>query len=116
MLFVEVNGCPARLRTAETAEFYTTLAEITAEEFDGRENAVIAKLGDSFVELLFDLFILPGGPRLRDKVIWRPSLSFDPPTSKISQFSSRSATERLILKTKTITKSGAMLWVSINDR
>ena len=70
MLFVEVNGCPARLLTAETSEFYTTLAEITAEElFDGREkNAAISKLGDSFVELLFDLFILPGGPRLRDKV------------------------------------------------
>ena len=63
-----INDCPARLRTAETAEFYTTLAEITAEEFDGRENATISKLGDSFVELLFDLFILPGGPRLRDKV------------------------------------------------
>ena len=68
VLFVEVNGCPARLRTAETAELYTTLAEIAAERFDGRENAAIAKLGDSFVELLFDLFILPGGPRLRDKV------------------------------------------------
>lgn len=67
-LFVEANDCPTRLLTAETAEFYTTLAEITAKEFEGRENAAIARLGEPFVELLFDLFILPEGPRLRDKV------------------------------------------------
>ena len=66
---MEANDCPTRLRTAETAKFYTTLAEITAKEFEGRENAAIARLGDPFVELLFDLFILPEGPRLRDKVI-----------------------------------------------
>ena len=76
-MYVDANGCPARLLTAETAELYTTLAEITAEKLDdGRENAAIAAMGEPFVELLFDLFVLPGGPRLRDKVLLLSTFRF----------------------------------------
>ena len=111
---MEANDCPTRLRTAETAELYTTLAEITAKEFQGRENATIARLGDPFVELLFDLFILPEGPRLRDKV---PFCVQNPVPSYLlyridmyfNYISSRSATERRISIMTKCTKSGAML-------
>jgi hypothetical protein len=32
------------------------------------KNALIPMLGPPLLELLFDLFVLPGGPRLRDKL------------------------------------------------
>ena len=68
-LFVIENNCPERSLTAESETFYTTFTEILDQYLpDGNINKTIAVLGDNLVMLLFDILLLPDGPRIRDKL------------------------------------------------
>ena len=68
-LFVIENNCPERSLTAEADTFYTTFTEILDEYIPGGNmNKTIAVLGDNIVTLLFDILLLPDGPRIRDKL------------------------------------------------
>merc|ERR1719376_1790961 len=71
-VYVTVNDCPQRMLTAESDEFYTTFDTFLAREIAGslestiRINALPWTLGLEHAELLFEVLVLPGGPRLRD--------------------------------------------------
>jgi len=72
-LFVIVNNCPQRMLTAENDQFYTTFTEILSKDFVKNDNElcknkIIPVLGTEFLELMFDVLILPEGPRIRDKL------------------------------------------------
>ncbi|CAG5127629.1 unnamed protein product [Candidula unifasciata] len=68
-LFVVVNDCPHRLVTAEATSLYTTFEEILDQSLpDRRENKLGQVLGEPCMDLLHDLLIYPGGPRVRDKL------------------------------------------------
>ena len=68
-LFVIENNCPERSLTAESETFYTTFTEILAKYLpDGNINKTILVLGENLVTLLFDILLLPDGPRIRDKL------------------------------------------------
>lgn len=63
--FAEVNHCPERVVTAETAEFFTTFDEMLVRTLpDGREN----RLQGALLSLLMDLLQYPDGPRVRDRL------------------------------------------------
>ena len=62
-LYVSVNRCPERLATAESTELYTTFTEML-----GEVSEVQGELGVHLTSLLVDLFILPQGPRARDRL------------------------------------------------
>eukprot|EP00096_Caligus_rogercresseyi_P007440 TRINITY_DN2529_c0_g1_i1.p1 TRINITY_DN2529_c0_g1~~TRINITY_DN2529_c0_g1_i1.p1 ORF type:complete len:527 (+),score=62.75 TRINITY_DN2529_c0_g1_i1:894-2474(+) len=72
-LYTEVNNCPARILTAESDRFYTTFDEILAAEMIGNDesldvNRLREHFGDPLLEFYHDIFILPDGPRLRDRL------------------------------------------------
>ena len=68
-LFVQENKCAARLLTAETGALYTTFTEMLAPNTeDGQPNKLLSVLGGPLLELVFDLLVLPEGPRIRDKI------------------------------------------------
>ena len=68
-LFVRVNNCPQRLLTAESEALYTTFTEMFAQHLeDGESNELLAAVGDKFLTAVFDLLMLPEGPRVRDKI------------------------------------------------
>ncbi|XP_076803073.1 endoplasmic reticulum membrane-associated RNA degradation protein-like isoform X9 [Clavelina lepadiformis] len=61
------NKCPERVMTAESTEFYTTLDDVLSSNLkQGGENYLRYELGDNFMVLLRDLFVLQDGLRLRD--------------------------------------------------
>ena len=63
-MFVQENKCAERLLTAENDALYTTFTEMFAQHTaDGTTNRLISVLGEPLLELLFDLLVLPGGPR-----------------------------------------------------
>ena len=66
--FVEWNDCAERLLTAESDEFYTTFDTFLKRDFGKERNRLPERLGRDHAELLFDLLVLPRGPRLRDKL------------------------------------------------
>lgn len=69
LMFVSVNNCSERVLTAESDTLYTTLDEIFEKYLpNGDVNKISEALGDSLMDLLFDLMIYPEGPRVRDKV------------------------------------------------
>ena len=57
------NNCPQRLITAEATELYTTFTEMLTEKSKLEE-----EVGESLLMLMMDLFILPSGPRARDRL------------------------------------------------
>ena len=66
-LYTTVNEMPERVKTAESAEFYTTFNEILSPELaDGSPNKLIQFLESCHIELLLDILVHPEGPRLRD--------------------------------------------------
>lgn len=68
-IYARANSCPEKLVTANPDTFYTTLDEILAKTTESGElNLAIDLLGVPLVELLYDLFMVQTGPRLRDKV------------------------------------------------
>ena len=68
-LFVRENRCAERLLTAENDAFYTTFTEMLAQRTEaGDSNRLITRLGAPLLELLYDLLVLPEGPRVRDKM------------------------------------------------
>jgi len=68
-IYARVNNCPERVLTANPDVFYTTLDEILARDTEeGSPNLTIAELGFPTAELLYDLFMLQTGPRLRDRI------------------------------------------------
>ena len=68
-LFVLENKCPQRMMTAENDQLYTTFTEIFSQNLgEGVVNRFVETVGEPFLELMFDLFVLPDGPRLRDKL------------------------------------------------
>merc|ERR1719334_2946211 len=62
-LYVQANNCPQRLVTAETTSLYTTFTEMVMEE-----SLLQGVMGRDLLLLLFDLLVLPGGPRVRDRL------------------------------------------------
>ncbi|XP_023337695.1 endoplasmic reticulum membrane-associated RNA degradation protein isoform X2 [Eurytemora carolleeae] len=67
--FVAVNSCTIRLITAEATELYTKFTEMFSPNMeDGKRNLLIEHLGSGIMELFMDLFVLPEGPRLRDRI------------------------------------------------
>ena len=76
LLYVDVNSCPRRILCASDKEFYITLDQILSPVIEihsdpeelKEPNLLLDKLSIPFQELLQDVFQLPGGPRLRDKV------------------------------------------------
>ena len=63
-MYVQENKCAERLLTAESDALYTTFTEMLAQlTEDGSPNRLISVLGEHLLELLFDLLVLPGGPR-----------------------------------------------------
>ena len=69
-LFVTENNCPDRSLTAESETLYTTFTEILEKNLSttGEENLGLTALGEDLLTLLFDILILPDGPRIRDKL------------------------------------------------
>ncbi len=68
-IFAKVNECPERVLTAENDAYYTTMSEVLAEKLeDGTPNQAIDYLGLHLVEYFYDLFVLPDGPRIRDRI------------------------------------------------
>ena len=61
--YVAANNCPQRLITAEATELYTTFTEMLTEKSKLEE-----EVGESLLMLMMDLFILPSGPRARDRL------------------------------------------------
>ncbi len=69
LLFAEQNGCAERVRTAETAEFFTTFDEMLVKVLpDGAENQLLRALTPGLLHLLLDLLHHPEGPRVRDRL------------------------------------------------
>lgn len=67
--FCVLNGAEERSATADSAVLYTTLDDLTVSHLDdGRENGLVAFLGEPLMMALMDLFHLPLGPRIRDRV------------------------------------------------
>ena len=63
MKYVSANNCPQRLITAEATELYTTFTEMLTERSRLEE-----EVGEGLLLLMMDLFILPSGPRARDRL------------------------------------------------
>ena len=61
--YVSANNCPQRLITAEATELYTTFTEMLTERSKLEE-----EVGEGLLLLMTDLFILPSGPRARDRL------------------------------------------------
>lgn len=69
LIFASVNNCSERVLTAESDTLYTTLDEIFEKYLpNGDVNKMSEVLGESLMDLLFDLLVYPEGPRVRDKV------------------------------------------------
>ncbi|XP_074662360.1 endoplasmic reticulum membrane-associated RNA degradation protein-like [Tubulanus polymorphus] len=68
-VFAKINNCEGRVLTAESAEFYTTFAEILNIDLpNGDNNHLHSALGISFLDMLYDLLVYPEGLRLRDQI------------------------------------------------
>ena len=63
MKYVAANNCPHRLITAEATELYTTFTEMLTER-----SKLEDEVGEGLLLLMMDLFILPSGPRARDRL------------------------------------------------
>jgi hypothetical protein len=74
LMFCAANQCPDRVLTAESTVLYTTLDVILAENiqseecFSNRPNKVKELLGNGLYWALRDMFTLPEGPRVRDRL------------------------------------------------
>ncbi|EDQ89427.1 uncharacterized protein MONBRDRAFT_37142 [Monosiga brevicollis MX1] len=73
--FARANDCPERVLCAEEATLFTTLDVVLAPKHNEHPNTLYANNGSSSHALpmalslfLFDMFLAPEGPRLRDKV------------------------------------------------
>ncbi|XP_075410363.1 endoplasmic reticulum membrane-associated RNA degradation protein isoform X1 [Tenrec ecaudatus] len=67
--FATVNGCPARLLTAESTILYTTFDEMLAKDLsDGTANQLPLLLGEPVMEFLWDVLNHQEGPRIRDRL------------------------------------------------
>ncbi len=67
--FAQANSRPERTLTAENDALYTTMTEILAERLeDGQENRFIAECPDRMIETMLDVFSMPEGPRIRDRM------------------------------------------------
>merc|ERR1719239_1597629 len=60
--YVSANNCPHRLITAEATELYTTFTEMLTVS-----SRLEDEVGGDLLLLMVDLFILPAGPRARDR-------------------------------------------------
>ncbi|XP_022333881.2 endoplasmic reticulum membrane-associated RNA degradation protein-like [Crassostrea virginica] len=69
LTFASVNSCSERVLTAESDTLFTTLSEIFEKYLpNGDVNRISETLGESLMDLLFDLLVYPDGPRIRDRV------------------------------------------------
>lgn len=68
VLFCRCNKCPDLQLTADNVTLYTTLEMFVKPLHNGEENLLVDFLGESAMVALIDLFFLPTGPRLRDKL------------------------------------------------
>lgn len=67
--FCVLNRLEDRSATADSSVLYTTLDDLTVANLeDGRSNALVDFLGVPLMMALLDLFHLPLGPRIRDRV------------------------------------------------
>ena len=68
LLYSKENESPQSVLTADTDVFYCTLDNIMAEFTESSSpNKLISSLGTPIVEMIYDIFILPLGPRVRDR-------------------------------------------------
>ncbi|XP_067130562.1 endoplasmic reticulum membrane-associated RNA degradation protein-like isoform X2 [Centruroides vittatus] len=68
VIYTTVNKCHDRMLTAEVTSLYTTLEEILNDCVLDKPNQMIQALGENYRELLFDIFVYPEGPRVRDRI------------------------------------------------
>ena len=69
--FAEANGCPERTLTAESDALYTTMTEVLDRRLgeEGKEkNKLVTEMQPRLLSLLLDLFVMPEGPRIRDRI------------------------------------------------
>lgn len=70
--YCDLNQLPQMKRTADNATYYTTMETFilprVPPDCGEEKNALLSVLGKGGLQLMWDLFFLPSGPRIRDRM------------------------------------------------